>query len=192
MDTDNLETRLARRAKTGDRGAFEDLVQMYNDKIYRLCYRMLGNRQEAEDVVQETFLRVFRNLDRYDETMKFSTWIYRIATNLCIDLLRKRKNEFSLDETSSAENETNNFHGILADDEPSPENMALLSETQSNVRNAIESLPKKYKTVVILKYLHDMSLQEISEVLDLPVSTVKTRVHRGREYLRKKIGEEDI
>ena len=96
-----LETRLARLARRGDQRAFAEIVDLYKDKLYHLAYRMTGNRQEAEDVVQEAFLRVYKNLDRYDENQKFSTWIYRIATNLCIDRLRKRRAIYSLDAESS-------------------------------------------------------------------------------------------
>jgi len=193
MDTPSIETRLVRLAKSGDRGAFADLVELYKDKIYHLAYRMLGNRQEAEDVVQETFLRVFRSLDRYDESLKFSTWIYRIGTNLAIDRLRRRRAAYSLDaETASAsDSDGQDWHGLLASEDMSPEGHVLLSETQRRIRDAIRSLPEKYKSVVILKYLHDMSLQEIGDVLNMPVTTVKTRVHRGREFLRRRLEVEE-
>ncbi|OUM95231.1 MAG: RNA polymerase sigma factor SigW [Thermobacillus sp. ZCTH02-B1] len=181
-----IEARLARRALKGDHQAFAEIVALYQDKLYHLAFRMLGSRQEAEDVTQEAFLRVYRNLDRYDEGMKFSTWIYRIATNLCIDRLRKRKQTFSLD-AESAEHEGLDGYAFIPGDDRTPENEMLLTETQRIVREAIETLPAKYKSVMVLRYLHDLSLQEIGEVLDMPVTTVKTRVHRGREFLRKKL-----
>ncbi|MDB5054755.1 MAG: polymerase subunit sigma-24 [Bacilli bacterium] len=181
-----VETRLAKLSREGDRRAFAELVELYKDKIYHLGYRMLNQRQEAEDVVQETFLRVYTNLNRYDENQKFSTWIYRIATNLCIDRLRKRKANYSLDADMS-DGEGMDWHATLASEQAGPETELILSETQQHIRDAIETLPDKYKTVVVLRYLHDLSLQEISDVLDMPVTTVKTRVHRGREFLRKKL-----
>lgn len=191
MDMHNIETRLAKLAKQGDRGAFSDIVEIYKDKLYHLAYRMTGNRQEAEDIVQETFLRVYRSLDRYDEALKFSTWIYRICTNLCIDRLRKRKASYSLDADVS-EGEGTDWYSMLPSEEPTPEGRLMLSETQRRIREAIDTLPEKYKSVVILRYMHDMSLQEIGDVLDMPVTTVKTRVHRGREFLRKKMELDDI
>jgi RNA polymerase sigma-70 factor (ECF subfamily) len=181
-----VETRLAKLARNGDRAAFEELVQLYKDKIYHLAYRMLGNKQEAEDAVQETFLRVYLNLARYDETQKFSTWIFRIGTNLCIDRLRKKKPNYSLD-AELPDGEGGDWHSMLASDEPSPEDQIVLSETQTQIRQAIEMMPDKYKSVVVLRYLQDLSLQEIGDVLDMPVTTVKTRVHRGREFLRKQL-----
>jgi RNA polymerase sigma-70 factor, ECF subfamily len=184
-----VETRLAKLSRGGDRRAFAELVELYKDKIYHLGYRMLNQKQEAEDVVQETFLRVYVNLERYDENQKFSTWIYRIATNLCIDRLRKRKPNYSID-AEMTDNEGTDWHAILPSDEAGPEEELILSETQQNIRDAIQTLPDKYRTVVVLRYLHDMSLQEISDVLEMPVTTVKTRVHRGREFLRKRLEPE--
>jgi len=181
-----LETRLALLARKGDQRAFAEIVELYKDKIFHLAYRMLSNRHEAEDVVQDTFLRVYKNLDRYDENQKFSTWIYRIGTNLCIDRLRKRKPTYSLDAEMNDQEGVDGY-SILPSDDRTPESELLLSETQQLIRQAIESLPAKYKTVMVLRYLQDLSLQEISDVLDMPVTTIKTRVHRGREYLRKKL-----
>lgn len=181
-----LDTRLAKLARGGDRAAFAELVELYKEKIYHLAYRMLQNRHEAEEIVQETFLRVFTNLDRYDEDQKFSTWIYRIGTNLCIDRLRKRKINYSLD-AEMGDGEGNDWYSTLPSREETPDQQLLLSETQSQIRQSIETLPEKYKAVVILRYLQDLSLQEISEVLSMPVTTIKTRLHRGREFLRKKL-----
>jgi RNA polymerase sigma-70 factor (ECF subfamily) len=185
-----VDTRLAKLARNGDRGAFAELVDLYKDKIYHLAYRMLNNKHEAEDAVQETFLRVYTNLHRYDEQQKFSTWIFRIGTNHCIDRLRKRKHSaYSLD-AEMPDGEGNDYYSMLPGNEDTPEKQIILSETQLQIRKAIDALPEKYKSVVILRYLQDMSLQEISDVLDMPVTTVKTRVHRGREYLRKRLEQE--
>lgn len=181
-----LETRLARLARKGDQRAFAEIVDLYKDKLYHLAYRMIGNRQEAEDIVQEAFLRVFKHLDRYDENQKFSTWIYRIATNLSIDRLRKRRAIYSLDAESS-DHEGLDGYAMLPSDDRTPESELLLSETQRLIHEAMETLPAKYKSVMVLRYLQDLSLQEISDIMGMPVTTVKTRVHRGREFLRKKL-----
>ncbi|GIP30541.1 ECF RNA polymerase sigma factor SigW [Paenibacillus sp. J23TS9] len=183
---DNIENRLTKLALKGDQRAFAEIVELYKDKIYHLAYRMLGNRHEAEDIVQETFLRVYKNLDRYDPNQKFSTWIYRIATNLCIDRLRKKKPTYSLDAEMN-DQEGMDGYSMIPSDNRTPESETLLSETQEIIYQAIGSLPAKYKSVMILRYLQDLSLQEISDVLGMPVTTIKTRVHRGREFLRKKL-----
>jgi len=182
----SIEAHLARLALKGDQQAFAEIVGLYQDKLYHMAYRMLGSRQEAEDVVQDTFLRVYKNLDRYDDTMKFSTWIYRIATNLCIDRLRKRKPTYSLD-ADTTEHEGLDGYSMIPSDNRTPESETLLSEMQATVHKAIDNLPAKYKSVMVLRYLQELSLQEIGDVLDMPVTTVKTRVHRGREFLRKRL-----
>lgn len=181
-----MDTRLAKLARTGDRVAFEELVELYKDKIYHLAYRMLHNGHEAEEIVQETFLRVYTNLERYDESQKFSTWIYRIGTNLCIDRLRKRKPSYSLDAEMN-DGEGTDWYSMLPSQEETPDEQLVLSETQTQIRESIDTLPEKYKAVVILRYLQDLSLQEISDVLSMPVTTIKTRLHRGRDFLRKKL-----
>ncbi len=181
-----VEKRLVERAKRGDREAFAELIEMYKDKIYQLAYRMVGNRQEAEDIAQETFLRVFANLQMYDSSYKFSTWIYRIATNLCIDRGRKKKADFSLDE--EAEGTTGlDWHSRLSSQEKSPEDQLVTKELQETVQEALSGLAPKYRSIMILRYIEDLSLQEISEILKLPVTTIKTRIHRGREALRAKL-----
>lgn len=186
MVVEHFDARLVKLARKGDQIAFAELVDLYKDRLFHLGYRMLSNRHEAEDVVQETFLRVYKNWSRYDEKQKFSTWIYRIATNLCIDRLRKRKPNYYLDAEMN-DQEGMDGYTLIPGDERTPETEYLLSETQQTIHRAIEGLPAKYRSVIVLRYLQEMSLQEISDVLDMPVTTVKTRVHRGREFLRKKL-----
>ncbi|PZE19532.1 RNA polymerase sigma factor SigW [Paenibacillus xerothermodurans] len=183
---EQIDVRLAKLARNGDRAAFAELVELYKEKIFHLAYRMLHNRHEAEEIVQETFLRVYTNLERYDENQKFSTWIYRIGTNLCIDRLRKRKPNYSLDAEMN-DGEGTDWYAMLPSEDDTPDDQVILSETRNEIRKSIETLPEKYKTVVVLRYLQDLSLQEISEVLSLPITTIKTRLHRGREHLRKKM-----
>ncbi|ANB62399.1 RNA polymerase sigma factor SigW [Anoxybacteroides amylolyticum] len=171
----------------GDQNAYAEIVELYKEKVYRICYRMLGNRHEAEDAAQEAFIRAYVNIDRYNPAMKFSSWLYRIATNLSIDKLRKKKPDVYLDEeVSGAEGLT--MYSQLPATDVSPEDTVESLELQETVQKAIEKLPEKYRSVIVLKYIEDLSLQEISEILDLPIGTVKTRIHRGREALRKHLG----
>lgn len=183
-------------ARDGDRGAFAEIVDLYKDRIYQLGYRMLGNAQEAEDVTQETFIRVYLNLTKYDLGRKFSTWIYRIGTNLCIDRLRQRKHTLSLDaETGGAHGDGDSGtdgYAMLASKEATPEDQAMMSETKDQLKKAIDQLPEKYRSVIVLRYFHDLTLQEIGDVLNMPVTTIKTRVHRGRDYLRRKIEQQQL
>ncbi|MGO0058790.1 RNA polymerase sigma factor SigW [Brevibacillus fluminis] len=183
---DFVEKRLTARAKRGDRDAFVELIEIYKDKIFQLAYRMVGNRQEAEDIAQETFLRVYANLHTYDDSYKFSTWIYRIATNLCIDRGRKKRPDFSIDEEAEG-TEGLDWHSRLSSKEQTPEEQVVTQELQETVQDALSKLAPKYRSVMVLRYIEDLSLQEISEVLKLPITTIKTRIHRGREALRSKL-----
>lgn len=175
-----------REVLKGERDAFAEIVELYKDKVYLICYRMLGNTHEAEDLTQETFLRAYVNIDRYNINRKFSTWIYRIATNLCIDRIRKKKPDFSLDAQIKGTDGLT-MYSQLSSPRSLPEDEVVEMEIQDIVQKAIMNLPEKYRTVVVLKYIEELSLQEIAEILEMPIGTVKTRLYRGREALRKQL-----
>ncbi|MBO1000706.1 MULTISPECIES: RNA polymerase sigma factor SigW [Bacillaceae] len=170
----------------GDHNAFGEIVEIYKDKVFQICFRMLGNRQEAEDLAQEAFVRAYVNIRSFNIQMKFSTWLYRIATNLCIDRLRKKKPDYYLD-AEVAGTEGLNMYSQIASDIAKPEEEVESLELQETIQVEIMKLPEKYRSVIVLKYIEELSLKEISEILDLPVGTVKTRIHRGREALRKQL-----
>ncbi len=183
---DTMIKKLVMKVKNGDQEAFSELVDLYKDKVYQISYRMLGNIHEAQDVAQEAFLRAYMNIDSFDPSRKFSTWLFRITTNLSIDRLRKKKPDFYLDEEVPG-TEGLTLSSQLAASEETPEDIVVTKEMQDWLQQEIIRLPVKYRSVIILKYIEYLSLKEISEILDLPVATVKTRVHRGREPLRKKL-----
>jgi RNA polymerase sigma-70 factor, ECF subfamily len=170
----------------GDQDAFGDIVEIYKNSIFQLGYRMLGNRHEAEDIAQEAFIRAYVNINSFNQDMKFSTWLFRIATNLCIDRIRKKKPDYYLDaEVSGTDGLT--MYSQLPSNSPLPENEVESLELQETVQKEILKLPEKYRSVIVLKYIEELSLNEISEILDMPLGTVKTRIHRGREALRKQL-----
>lgn len=175
-----------RQVKKGDQAAFEEVVAFFQNKIYQHCYRMLGNAHEAEDIAQEAFIRAYVNIHSYDERRKFSTWLYRIATNLTIDRIRKRKPDYYLDAEVQGTDGLD-MYSQLAAKERLPEEEVQNMELQTIIEREIASLPPKYRGIIMLRYLEEFSLQEISEILDIPLGTVKTRIHRGREALRKKL-----
>ncbi|MDY0407132.1 RNA polymerase sigma factor SigW [Virgibacillus sp. 179-BFC.A HS] len=175
-----------KQVKKGDQSAFEEIVAFFQNKIYQHCYRMLGNAHEAEDIAQEAFIRAYVNIHSYDEKRKFSTWLFRIATNLTIDRLRKRKPDYYLDAQVKGTDGLN-MYSQLAADERLPEEQVQDMELQSWISQEIAKLPAKYRSIIMLRYLEEFSLQEISDILDIPLGTVKTRIHRGREALRKKL-----
>lgn len=170
----------------GDHNAFGEIVEVYKDRIYQLCYRMLGNAHEAEDISQEAFIRAYVNIDRYNINRKFSTWLYRIATNLCIDRIRKKKPDYFLDAEVKGTDGLNLYSQIQSK-ELTPDEKVVKMELQELIQMEILKLPEKYRSAILLKYIEELSLKEISEVLDLPIGTVKTRIHRGREALRKQL-----
>ncbi|KMY46056.1 RNA polymerase sigma factor SigW [Bacillus sp. FJAT-27916] len=172
------------QVRDGDQRAFEDIVEFYKDKVFQLCYRMLGDRYEAEDVAQEAFLRAYVNIHTFQMNRKFSTWLYRIATNLCIDRIRKKKPDFYLD-AEVAGTEGLDMYSQIPSAEKLPEEELENLELKERVQLEIQKLPEKYRAAIVLKYVDELSLKEISEILHLPIGTVKTRIHRGRDALRK-------
>src|SRR5699024_4670419 len=175
-----------KQVKRGDQSAYEDIVSFYQNKIYQHCYRMLGNRHEAEDIGQETFIRAYVNIHSFDDKRKFSTWLYRIATNLTIDRIRKRKPDYYLDAEIKGTDGLD-MYSQLATDGRLPEEEVQGMELQEYINQEISALPPKYRTVIILRYLEEFSLQDISDIVNIPLGTVKTRIHRGPQALRNKL-----
>ncbi|WP_223596262.1 RNA polymerase sigma factor SigW [Neobacillus bataviensis] len=170
----------------GDQDAFGEIVEIYKNSVYQLCFRMLGNKHEAEDVAQEAFIRAYVNIKSFNQDLKFSTWLFRIATNLCIDRMRKKKPDYYLDaEVVGTEGLT--MYSQIPSNTPLPEKELESLELQETVQKEILKLPEKYRSAIVLKYVEELSLNEISEILDLPLGTVKTRIHRGREALRQQL-----
>lgn len=183
---DELVKQRIKQVLKGDQDAFGEIVEIYKDRIFSLCFRMLGNRHEAEDIAQEAFVRAYMNIESFQINRKFSTWLYRIATNLCIDRIRKKKPDYFLDaEISGTEGLT--LYSQLPADERSPEDEVETLELQETIQREILQLPEKYRSIILLRYMDDLSLNEIAEMLEMPLGTVKTRVHRGREALRKRL-----
>lgn len=182
---DLLLKRKIKKVKKGDQDAFADIVEYHKDKLFHLCYRMLGNREEAQDAAQEAFIRAYVNIHSYDTSKKFSTWLYRIATNLCIDRIRKKAR--LLFRCRSSRDRRLNMYSQIAADQALPEEELEQVELQEFIQSEILKLPEKYRTVIVLKYIDELSLKEISDILDLPLGTVKTRIHRGREALRNRL-----
>ena len=183
---DALVNKRIKKVLKGDQNAFAEIVELYQHQLYQICYRMLNNKHEAEDIAQEAFMRAYVNLHTFDQQRKFSTWLYRIATNLCIDRIRKKKPDYHLDaEVRGAEGL--NMYSSIASDDQLPEEELMRMEVQERVQYEISRLPDKYRAAIVLKYIEELPLAEISEILDLPLGTVKTRIHRGREALRKQL-----
>ncbi|WP_226038562.1 RNA polymerase sigma factor SigW [Aquibacillus saliphilus] len=175
-----------KQVKKGNQSAFEDVVAFYQNKVYQICYRIIGNAHEAEDLAQETFIRAYVNIHSFDSRRKFSTWLYRIATNITIDRIRKKKPDYFLDAEVKGTDGLD-MYSQLSSDQPLPEDEVESIELQNYIQEEIMNLPAKYRSVIALRFVDELSLNEISEILNIPVGTVKTRIHRGREALRKRL-----
>lgn len=169
------ELTLHQAVRQGDLNAFTTLVERYQRLVFQICYRMLGDAGEAEEAAQETFLRAYRALERYDPERKFSTWLLSIANHYCIDQLRKRRLLLSsLDEQDGWE---------LPDGRPGPEGSALERERREQVRSLLNCLKEKDRAMIVMRYWQDLSYEEIAEALGLTASAVKSRLHRARRSL---------
>jgi RNA polymerase sigma-70 factor (ECF subfamily) len=175
---------LVRQTLCGQSAAYNTLVQRYQRQVYNLAYRMLGNAEDAGDLVQDTFLRAYGALASFRQDASFLTWLYKIASNLCIDHLRSRKTRHAL----SLDAETEEGREPAASMRTSgPEEIAVRGAVQDVVHHAIQNLPERYRVVVIMRHLHDMSVEEIAHALELPTGTVKTHLFRAREMLRGRL-----
>lgn len=175
---------LIQRFQEGDLYAFEQIVHRYKEPLVNFIYHYLGDRTDAEDVVQETFIRVYRNKHLYRNIAKFSTWIYTIASNLAKTELRRRRRKRIL---SLSQMGFDNKDYDLPDDVETPEGIVDGAMKESIIRASIEKLPAKFKEVVILRDVQEFSYEEIGDILDIPIGTVKSRVNRGRQRLQKKL-----
>jgi RNA polymerase sigma-70 factor (ECF subfamily) len=166
----------ATAAQQGDQTAFMNIVDAYQRPVYNLCYRMLGDTTQAEDAAQETFLRVYTKLDTYQESRKFSSWLFSIASHYCIDQLRRRRYQMvSWDDLPPWR--------WLPTTDPEPEDVVMHDEAQDNLRNLLNKLQPDYRAAVILRYWHEMSYEEIAEALDTTISAIKSRLFRAKQMM---------
>ena len=169
------------RTLAGDTQAFGELVRRYERDVFNLAYRMLNDWGEAEDAAQEAFLRAYAHLNRYDQQRSFKTWLLSIASNHCIDRLRRRRlTMLSLDEPLPP-------HPALTSDIPGPEEAALANERSAQVQALLDELNPDYRVAVVLRYWYDYSYAEIAEMLGTTESAIKSRLFRARQTLANKL-----
>ena len=174
----NEESIWLEQARQGDKVAFGKLIEAYQGPVYNLAYRMLSNSGEAEEAAQEAFIRAFTRLDSYNPAHKFSTWLLSITSNYCIDQLRKRRTILlSIDEPLPP------HPALSADQEKRPESQLLMNEQQALVQSLLEELAPDYRQAVVLRYWHELSYEEIAEMMDTTVSAIKSRLFRARKQL---------
>jgi RNA polymerase sigma-70 factor (ECF subfamily) len=181
VGTPPSDEELIRRIGAGDDEAFARLVDRHEGRTYNVCLRLTGNPDDAADAMQDTFLTVYRKLDRFHGDSRFSTWLYRVTVNACYDLLRKRRRAPML-------------HVVGDDEEPRPEpgpptpDPADEIAGTADVAAALARIPEEFRAVLVLADVQDLAYEEISRILEVPVGTVKSRVHRGRVALAKALG----
>ena len=183
------DTQLVARALEGDLPSFERLVARYQNKIMGYATRMLSNREEAEDVTQEVFIKAYRSMDSFRGESSFSTWIYRIATNLCIDRLRKKKRSpqqaYSLDEPMDKDEEKGGRE--IPDTSTEPTRAVEKEELRQRVREMVAEMPEKLRAVLIMCDMQGMPYEDIAKVLNVPVGTVKSRLFHARADLGRRL-----
>lgn len=183
MDEKELLAALRRR----DSDAFTILFETYSDKVYRLAVGLLENEAEAEGVVQDSFLRLFERLDQFEGRSKISTWLYRVAYNISIDQLRKRRPTVALGDELDDDEAPSPV--ILVDWRDVPERLLTAAEIKEELDKAIATLPQKYKVVFTLRDIEGLSTRETAVITDLSLSAVKVRLHRARLFLRERLAE---
>lgn len=177
---------LVRRVQQGKVEAFEELVRRYERKVYNIAYRLLGNEEDATEALQDTFLRAYRFIRRFKFKSSFYTWLYRIATNVSLTKLRRRKKPTTVSLDEPVKN-TDDLMFDIPDPHTTPEEAFAKKRLRERLQAAIEKLPADFRAVVVLRDLEGLSNEEVSKVLGLSVPAVKARLHRGRIALREKM-----
>ena len=173
------ERELIARLQKRDEAAFEELIRQYEKKVYTLCFRMCGNSEDAEEAAQDAFLALWRGIDRFRQESSLSTWIYRLATNACIDTLRRRKKQ-----SGSVPLDDEELFVDAVDTSPQPQETVEHRETQKLLQEGLSALPEEYRKVLILREIEGLSYTEIAESASIELGTVKSRISRGRSLLR--------
>ena len=179
---DTMESELILSVQAGNKAAFDELVNIYSRRIYHLAYSFLHNVDDAADIVQEVFLRAYRNFSRFDPTRALYPWLYRITKNLCINRYQRAANR---ERTLPGEE-------LIASATLDPLNEAVRNEEAEAIRKAVDNLPPMHREILIMKHFHDCSYAEMAEILSVPVGTVMSRLCNARAKLRKELMEVEI
>ncbi len=168
------DKQLFAKARNGDMTAFEQLVMLYQSKVYNLAHKLTGNYDDASDAAQEAFIKLYKSLGSFKEQSSISTWIYRITYNVCIDRLRQNKRHMvaEADET-------------VADRSPTPDDVVIANDDRRRIHEAIRRLPEEYRAAVVLRDVNGHSYDEVAAILGCSLGTVKSRISRGRGLLKE-------
>ncbi len=180
---------MVRAAKAGDVGAFEQLVKLYDRNVFRIAQHITQNREDAEDVVQDAFLKAYENLGKFQEQSKFYTWLVRIAVNEALMRLRRRRPERMVSLDEEVKTEEDSMPREVADWSPNPEQLYSQAELRDILSRTVQGLPPSFRTVFVLRDVENLSTEETAEALDLSVPAVKSRLLRARLQLRERLNK---
>lgn len=173
---------LVEKAKVGNQKAYADLMQRYKDSIHFMALKMVNNKDDAMDLTVETFAKAFENLEKYKPDFAFSTWLFRIATNNCIDFIRKKKiKTMSIDNMVDEDGDDRPFQ--IKSDTLNPEEASIKKQQNEQLKEIVDKLPSRYRILIMLRYFEELSYEEIATQLDLPLGTVKAQLFRARDLL---------
>lgn len=192
MVSKSLDELLVERAKRGDVEAFEQLIGQYEKKVFNEAYRLTNNRDDASDIAQEAFVRVYTSLSEFRGESSFATWLQRIVRNACYDEYRKRQRQRSVSLDESVAVEDGALTRQLADAADGPEQALERVETQRVVQESINQLEEEYRTVLVMRDIQGYAYNEISELLGINLGTVKSRLNRARNALKEKLGKMEL
>lgn len=181
------ERSIIERCKSGDIDAFDELVRMYERRIFNFALRLSSNHNDAEDVTVETFIRVYNAIENFRGDATFSTWLFRIAHNVFLDMRKKEKTHPHTSLQEALELDESEVTRQIEDPGPTPPELAETAELSAILRNAIEELPDYQRTMVLLYHTQNKSYEEIAEIMHLPIGTVKSRLNRARIALKSKL-----
>ncbi len=191
MATDDLT--LVQRVKSGDQRAFKTLVERYQKKVFAVAFGMLKDREEARDVAQEAFVKVFKYLDHFKGDSSFYTWLYRITVNICIDVMRRKGGRASehveFDETIATDTAEANIGALGSRLGTNPQKAALRQEMSEKIQAAVAEVPEKHREIWLLREVEGMSYEDISRTLDIPKGTVMSRLFHARLKLQKLLND---
>ena len=180
------EERIVCELKAGNYTVFREIVELFKNRVYGMAYKFTNNYDEAQDLSQEIFLKIYKEIGSFRFESKLSTWIYRISINTCLDWKRKN-NKVKILSTSIINDDDETIELDIKDDNPLPDEAFIQSENQREVHELVYGLPDKYKTVIIMYHFNNMSYQDISLALNIPERTVETRLYRARRLMKDEL-----
>jgi RNA polymerase sigma-70 factor (ECF subfamily) len=181
----NEDLDLVLRSKKGEISAFGELVERYQSLVINFCYKMLGNREDAEDIAQETFLRAFAAIGRFQPRAKFSTWLLTIAKNLALNLIRSERRRLKGVDLVGSSEDAQQAVDLAASDNPGPDRVAMQEERAQYVRRALKELSDTHRTIIVLRDFEGVTYEEIARIMGCRKGTVKSRLSRAREHLKQ-------